>query len=167
LSFPEREGGPLRISAMVDRFLHRPYDSLLPFCWIGSNTVSKFTLGVLTPYPLKRVLSPFQGDTSLLSFPEREGGPAVWLVDGFLHRPYDSSLPFCWIGSNTVSKFTLGVQTPYPLKRALSPFQGDTMLFPFSAGLGDSSSSSPSRGTQIFVLPWKGRGTVAHQRNGG
>jgi hypothetical protein len=64
-----------------------------------------------------------------------------------------------WIGSytdpasNTVCCRLSGVLTPYPLKRVLSPFQGDTMLFPFSAGLGDSSSSSPSRGTQIFVLP--------------
>ena len=61
-------------------------------------------VGVETPYPLKRVLSPFQGDTNnsffvasvaggheqpffvgpvALSFPEREGGPCVCTVDRF------------------------------------------------------------------------------------
>ena len=55
-----------------------------------------------------------------------------------------------WMGSytdrlrNTIFKIQRGVRTLYPLKRALSPF---------STGLGDSSSSSPSRGTQSFVLP--------------
>lgn len=29
MSFPEREGELLRVSAMVDRFLHRPYDSFI------------------------------------------------------------------------------------------------------------------------------------------
>ncbi len=28
-----------------------------------------------------------------MSFPEREGGPSGWTVDGFLHRPYDLCCP--------------------------------------------------------------------------
>jgi hypothetical protein len=164
LSFPEREGGPLRISAMVDRFLHRPYDSLLPFCWIGSNTVSKFTLGVLTPYPQAGPF-PLSGGHNAFPLFHRTGRLLLVVsvagdtnlcpsLKGKGDQPYG-----WWMGSytdpasNTVCCRLSGVLTPYPLKRVLSPFQGDTMLFPFSAGLGDSSSSSPSRGTQIFVLP--------------
>ena len=55
-----------------------------------------------------------------------------------------------------------GMRTPYPPRRALSPF---------STGLGDSCSSSPSRGTQSFVLPatavTKRNGLVPGKREGG
>jgi len=87
LSFPEREGGPSVWT--VDRFVHQPYDSLLPFWW----WIHTPTLRVISslkfreacePPTRKRVLSPFfrrtgrhlfvvsvAGDTKLC--PSRDG----------------------------------------------------------------------------------------------
>ena len=65
----KREGGPLRVSAMVDRFLHQPFNSLLPFWWwvliptVRGTPSLKFR-EACEPPTRKRALSPFQGDTS-------------------------------------------------------------------------------------------------------
>ena len=120
------------------------------------------------PSTRKRVLSPFStglGDSSSSS-PSR--GTQGFVLPATAVTKRNGLVPgkrevFCpslkgkgdrpngrWMGSytdrlrNTIFKIQRGVRTLYPLKRALSPF---------STGLGDSSSSSPSRGTQSFVLP--------------
>ena len=73
---------------------------------------------------------------SLLSFPEREGRPSVWTVDRFVHRPYDSLLPFWWWVLAPTVRVTPSLQgreacEPPTRKRVLSPFQGDTIFPPF------------------------------------
>ena len=74
--------------------------------WIGSDTdrpsniVLKRQIGVRTPYPQAGPF-PLSGGHKDLSFPAREGGPAQWLVDRFLHQPFNSLLPFWWTGFYT------------------------------------------------------------------
>ena len=139
-------------------------------------------IGCANPLPASGPFPPFRGTQSFvlpatavtkrngLVPGKREGGPSVWTVDRFLHRPYDSLLPFWWMGSytdpasNTVVKRQRGVRTPYPQagpfplsgghklrqvdfwwpRRALSPFFCRTgrLLFVVSVA-GD---------TNLFVL---------------
>ena len=171
LSFPGREGGPaewLVDGSSLHYGLGRVIDCSIPF--LIQKGYSCFRLaGVRTPYPLKRVLSPFSpglGD-SCSSSPSRGTQYFCPSLKGKGDRAYARWMgPVYTMGfivrSTAVSHFPFKKGTPVfdwqvceppTRKRVLSPFQGDTRLFLFSTGLGDSSSSSPSRGTQVIVLP--------------
>ena len=115
--------------------------------------------GVGTPYPQAGPFPPFRG-TQFLSFPEREGGPSEWTVDRFLHRPYDLSVTF--------SQYLVLV-----VSQACEPPTRKRVLSPFSTGLGDSFSSSPSQGDTMFhgtkrhnffCPSLEGKGDRAHAR---
>ena len=115
--------------------------------------------GVGTPYPLKRVLSPFStglGD-SFSSSPSRGTQIFVLPCDGCDEQEQPSPgekgrgtsrTAGGWVFTPTIrfirNLFTVsgscrqsGVGTPYPLKRVLSPFQGDTNFCPSLKGKGD------------------------------
>ena len=132
------------------------------------------------PYPLKRVLSPFHrtgrlllvvsvaGDTEpfstglgnkYLSFPEREGGPAVWLVDRsslhfLLRRTTDCSTP------PPVQKFLCYrkalLKTPYPQAGPFPLFHGTRRLLLVVSVAGDTKlcPSLKGKGDRCALAQW-------------
>ena len=119
MSFPGREGGPAEwlVDGSSPTLSPSSYKRLKSPT-IHSKSSSCYRKVLLKPPTRKRVLSPFQGDTMFLSFPEREGGPCACTVDGSSTTPSPSSYKRSkspTIRSKSFSCYRkILLKTPYP-----------------------------------------------------